>query len=88
MDKIGKKSGVRMSSAPKYFFTLSASNSPYLAFAGSVHGGLFPLNTLIPPKNTGWNLEQQNSIALTNYHTTWGREWEWQMFLTVQKKSK
>jgi len=53
IDKTGKKSGVLISWILKYFFALSVSNVPYAALAGSVHGGLFPLITLIPPKNTG-----------------------------------
>lgn len=59
---MGKKSGVRISVAPKYFFARSPSNTPYAAFAGSDQGGLFPLATLIPPKNTGWNLSRKSRV--------------------------
>ena len=52
----GKKSGDSIFSRLWYFFARCKSNFPYAAFAGRVHGGLFPDPTLIPPRKTGTRL--------------------------------
>lgn len=43
---MGKKSGVLREGTPKYCFALALSYLLYAAFAGSVHGGLFPVGSL------------------------------------------
>ena len=40
---IGKQEGVLKFWIPKYFWARGLSKEPYLAFAGNVNGGLFPL---------------------------------------------
>lgn len=41
-ERMGKKSGVLISGAPKYRFARALSYVLYFALAGSVHGGLLP----------------------------------------------
>lgn len=42
-DNMGKKSGASKSRTPKYLADRARSNPPYFAFAGTVNGGLFPI---------------------------------------------
>lgn len=42
-DIMGKNGGALMCGVLKYFNPRGKSNCPYVAFAGSVHGGLFPV---------------------------------------------
>lgn len=42
IDRIGKNDGGLENGTPKYLDARFRSNSRYLAFAGKVHGGLFP----------------------------------------------
>lgn len=66
-ERIGKKLGTSIGT-PKYCCALLPSNLPYAAFAGRVHGGLFPEPTLMPPRNTGWNLHHVvSSLYIFNY---------------------
>jgi hypothetical protein len=39
----GKKDGVDNVSIPWYFLALAKSNSPYVALAGTLQGGLLPI---------------------------------------------
>lgn len=43
IDRIGKNSGVLICGTPKYLHARSESNLEYVALAGSVQGGLFPV---------------------------------------------
>ena len=43
IERIGKKSGVLIDRTPKYLHARSESYLAYVAFAGRVHGGLFPV---------------------------------------------
>jgi len=71
-DKIGKNLGNRIYWIPKYFIALLLSSAPYTALAGSIHGGLFPLITVMPGKNTGWNLE---IVLPVNNMVAWDATW-------------
>lgn len=46
IERIGKKSGVWVCGTPKYLHARSESNLEYAALAGSVQGGLFPVQSV------------------------------------------
>jgi hypothetical protein len=46
IERIGKNSGVWICGTPKYLHARSESNLEYAALAGSVQGGLFPVQNV------------------------------------------
>jgi hypothetical protein len=46
IERIGKNDGGLICGTPKYLHARSESNLEYAALAGSVHGGLFPVDYL------------------------------------------
>lgn len=46
IERIGKNSGVWICGTPKYLHARSESNLEYVALAGSVQGGLFPVQSV------------------------------------------
>lgn len=46
IERIGKNSGVSICGTPKYLHARAESNLEYAALAGSVQGGLFPVQSV------------------------------------------
>ena len=53
--KMGKKGADCSFFVPNHLMARFMSYGPYLAFAGTFHGGVFPVVTLMPPRKMGWN---------------------------------
>lgn len=53
MGKNGGAENLSGSGTLKYCFARAPSNVPMVALAGSVHGGLLPDPTLMPPRKMG-----------------------------------
>lgn len=49
IERIGKNSGVWVCGTPKYLHARCESNLEYTALAGSVQGGLFPVQSVSNP---------------------------------------
>jgi len=53
--EIGNTLGLFMAGSPKYLLAFPKSIAEYAAFAGSFHGGWFPVATFTPPRKIGTN---------------------------------